>query len=58
MFSVVSSSSYSEDGNVSEMDVESNSKKHCSSSTSKPPSKSRSGISRYNVGRNFSLVRV
>ena len=46
--SVVSSSSDSEDGNESEIDVESNPpKKHCSSSTSKPPSKSGSGIRRY-----------
>ena len=47
--SVVSSSSDSEDGNESEIDVQPNSpKKHCSSSTSKPPSKSGSGIRRYN----------
>ena len=45
--SVVSSSSGSVDGNESEMDVQSNPpKKHCSSSTSKPPSKSGSGIKR------------
>ena len=42
--SVVSSSSDSEDGNESEIDVQPNlPKKHCSSSTSKPPSKSGSG---------------
>ena len=47
--SVVSSSSDSEDGNESEIDVQPNPpKKHCSSSTSKPPSKSGSGIRRYN----------
>ena len=47
--SVVSSSSNSEDGNESEIDVQPNPpKKHCSSSTSKPPSKSASGIRRYN----------
>ncbi len=47
--SVVSSSSDSEDGNESEIDVQSNPpKKHCSSSTSKPPSKSGSGVRRYN----------
>ena len=47
--SVVSSSSDSEDGNESEFDVQPNPpKKHCSSSTSKPPSKSGSGIRRYN----------
>ena len=41
--SVVSSSSDSEDGNESEIDVQPNPpKKHCSSSTSKPPSKSGS----------------
>ena len=46
--SVVSSSSDSEDGNESEIDVQPNPpKKHCSSSTSKPPSKSGSGIRRY-----------
>ena len=45
--SVVSSSSDSEDGNESEIDGQSNPpKKHCSSSTSKPPSKSGSGIRR------------
>ena len=49
--SVVSSSSDSDVGN--EIDVQPNPpKKHCSSSTSKPPSKSGSGK------RNFSLVRV
>ena len=38
-FSVVSSFSDSGDGNESEIDVQPNlSKKHCSSSTSKPPS--------------------
>ena len=47
--SVVSSSSDSKDGNESEIDVQTNpSKKHCSSSTSKPPSKSGSGFRRYN----------
>ena len=47
--SVVSSYSDSEDSNESEIDVQPNPpKKHCSSSTSKPPSKSESGISRYN----------
>ena len=47
--SVVSSSNDSEDGNESEIDVQPNPpKKHCSSSTSKPPSKSGSGIRRYN----------
>ena len=47
--SVVSSSSDSEDGNESEIDVQPNPpKKHCSSSTSKPPSKLGSGIRRYN----------
>ena len=45
--SVVSSSSDSEDGNESEIDVHPNPpKKHCSSSTSKSPSKSGSGIRR------------
>ena len=47
--SSVSSSSESEDGNESEIPVQPNPpKKHCSSSTSKPPSKSESGIRRYN----------
>ena len=47
--SVVSSASDSEDGIESEIDVQPNPpKKHCSSSTSKPPSKSGSGIGRYN----------
>ena len=47
--SVVSSSSDSEDSIESEIDVQTNPpKKHCSSSTSKPPSKSGSGIRRYN----------
>ena len=47
--SVVSSSSDSEDGNESEIDVQPNPpKKHCSSSTSKPHSKSGSGIRRKN----------
>ena len=47
--SVVSSSSDSEDGNESDIDVVSYPpKKHCSSATSKPPSKSGSGIRRYN----------
>ena len=46
--SVVSSSSDSEDGNESEIDVQPNPPmEHCSSSTSKPPSKSVSGIKRY-----------
>ena len=45
--SVVSSSSDSEDGNESEIDVQPNPpKKHCSSSTSKPPSTSESGVKR------------
>ena len=45
--SVVSSSSDSEDGNEFEIDVQPNPpNKHCSSSTSKPPSKSGSGIRR------------
>ena len=59
--SVVSSSSDSEDGNESEIDVEPNfPKKHSSSCTSKPPSKSGSGIRGYNkkLGRKISLVRV
>ena len=48
-YSVVSSSSDSEDGNESEIDVQSNPpKKHCSSSTSKPSSKLGYGIRRYN----------
>ena len=54
--SVVSSSSDSEDGNESEIDVQSNPpKKHCSTSTSKPPSKSVSGIGRYHKkwGKTF-----
>ena len=39
----------SEDGNDSESDIQPNPpRKHCSSSTSKPPSKSESGIRRYN----------
>ena len=56
--SVVSSSSDSEDGNESEIDVQPNPlKKHCSSLTSKPPSKSGSGIRRQQkVGRNFSML--
>ena len=46
--SVVSSSNDSEDGNEFEIDAQPNPpKKHCSSSTSKPPSKSGSGIRRY-----------
>ena len=46
--SVVFSSSDFEDGDESEIDVQPNPpKKHCSSSTSKPPSKSGSGIRRY-----------
>ena len=49
-FSVVSSSSGSEDGNESELDVQPNPpKKHCSGSTSKPPFKPGSGIRRYNI---------
>ena len=45
----ISSSSDSEDDNESKIDVKPNSPmKHCSSSTSKPPSKSGSGIRRYN----------
>ena len=59
--SVVSRSSDSEDCNESEIDVQPNPpKKHCSSSTSKPPSKS--GIwnqeIQQKVETNFSLVRV
>ncbi len=47
--SVVSSPSAYKDGNESKIDVEPNPpKEHCSSSTSKPPSKSGSGIRRYN----------
>ena len=47
--SVVSSSSDSEDGNKSEIDVQPNPpKKYYSSSTSQPPSKSGFGIRRYN----------
>ena len=47
--SVVYSSSDSEDGNESEIDVLPNRpKKHCSSSTSKLPSMSGLGIRRYN----------
>ena len=47
--SVVSSSSDSEDGNESKIDVQPYPpKKHCSSSTSKTPSVSESGIRRYN----------
>ena len=47
--SVVSSSSDSEDGNESEIAVQCNPPKMlCLSSTSKPPSKSGSGIGRYN----------
>ena len=59
--SVVYSSSDSEDGNESDIDVQPNPpKKHCSISTSKPPSKSGSGIReiQQKVGRNFSLVRL
>ena len=49
--SIVSSSRDSEDGNASEIDVQPNPpKKHCSTS-SKSPSKSRSGIRRYNKKR-------
>ena len=54
--SVVSSSSDSEDGDKSEIDVQPNPpKKHCSSSTCKPPFRSGSGIRRYNKkwGKNF-----
>ena len=48
--SVVSSSSHAEDGNESEIDVQPNPpKKHCSSSTSKTPSKSGFGIRIYNT---------
>ena len=47
--SVVSSSSDSADGNESDIDVQPNPpKKYCSSSISKPPTKSGSGITRYN----------
>ena len=47
--SVISSSSDSEDGNESEIDMQPNPpKKHCSSSTSKPPSKSGSELRRCN----------
>ena len=47
--SVVSSSRDSEDGNEAEIDVQPHPpKKHCSSSTSEPPSKSGSGIRKYN----------
>ena len=47
--SVVSGSSDAEDGNESESAIQPNPpKKYCSSSTSKPPSKSGSGIRRYN----------
>ena len=46
--SVVSSSSDSEDGNVSEIDVQPNPPKKHTSSTSKPPSKTGSRIRRYN----------
>ena len=47
--SVISSSSDSEYSNESEIDVQHYPpKKHCSSSISKPPSKSGSGIRRYN----------
>ena len=52
--SVVSSSSGSEESmtNESEIDVHPNPpKNHCSNSTSKPPSKSGSGIRRYNKKR-------
>ena len=52
--SVVSSSSDSEDGNESEIDVQPNPpKKHCSSSTSKPPSKPGSGIRRSKSGKKL-----
>ena len=61
--SVVSSSSNSEDGNESDIDVQPNPpKKHCSSSTSKPLSKSGSRIVnqeiQQKVGRNFSPISV
>ena len=59
--SVVSSSSDSEDGNESEIDVQPNSpKKNCSSSTSKPPSKSGSGIRRYNKKweKTFPVMKI
>ena len=46
--SVVSSSNDSEDGYESDIDVQANPPKHCSSSTSKPPSKTGFGIRRYN----------
>ena len=47
--SVVSGSSDSEDGNESEIDVQLNPpKRYCLSTTSKLPSKSGSGIRRYN----------
>ena len=46
--SVVSITSDSKDGNTTEIDVQPNpTKKYCSHSTSKPPSKSGSGIRRY-----------
>ena len=48
-FRSASNSSDSGDGNESEIDVQPNlPKKHCSSFTSKPSSKSGSGIRRYN----------
>ena len=51
-YSVVSSSGDSKDGNESEIDVHTSSpKKHCLSSTSIPPSKSRSRIRIYNKKR-------
>ena len=47
---IVSRSSDSEDGNEYEIDVQPKSpKKNCLSSTSIPPSKSGSGIRRYNI---------
>ncbi len=61
MSSVVSSSSDSEDGNESEIDVQPNPpEKHCSSSTSKTTFQVRiwNQEIQHKVGRNFSLVRV
>ena len=59
--SVVSSFSGSEDGNESEIDVQPNPpKKHCSSSTSRLPFKSGSGIRGYNKkwDKTFFLIGV
>ncbi len=54
--SVVSSSSASENGNESEIDVQPNPhKKHCSSLNSKPPSKSEYET---NVGKNFLWLEI